>query len=585
MDANGTVRRGVVLVVLWIVVALGLLVPVFGGDKLELSGDNAMRLLEVRDLLDGQAWYDTTQYRDNTPFGGPMHWSRLVDAPIAGLILLARPFAGALAETIAIAVWPLLLMAALVALLVPLAERLAGPASRVPMAILVAMALPIYYDFRPGTIDHHNVQAVLAVAAILATIHARRSLWGAGLAGLAGAAMLAIGTESLPIVITQLLVVPMYWVFSPHQQVRNVVLFAASLAGATTAFLLLAVPPERLFEPRCDAISMTYASGTLLYCVAVVLAAGLGRKLDTRGARFALLAVLGTVAAGLALWLSPNCLRGPYGDLDPELTRILLGPIGEAQPVWEWLFPLRPSVAILLLPLAGLGAAVLAIANTRGEEQARWIVLFVFLAAAVLVMLLQVRGTRLATIVALPAGTWAVTIAWARLRERQSLAAALGVVLAALPFLGMLHWPAGVLLFGANAERVIDPSFDEASEACSRTAAYERLAALPPGRVLNYMIIGPKILVVTPHQIVNAGYHRNTEGLRDLVRFFGGSEADALEVVQRRQLDYLVVCRGIGPEDGLAGLAPFKGLSWPWLTPLSRPDEAVQIYRIDTASS
>ncbi len=53
--------------------------------------DDAMRLVEVRDLLAGQGWYDNVQYRFLPPGGVPSHWSRLVDAPIAGLILAFTP--------------------------------------------------------------------------------------------------------------------------------------------------------------------------------------------------------------------------------------------------------------------------------------------------------------------------------------------------------------------------------------------------------------------------------------------------------------------------------------------------------------
>ena len=49
----------------------------------DLSTDDAMRLVEVRDLLAGQGWFDLTQYRLSPPGGVAMHWSRLVDVPLA----------------------------------------------------------------------------------------------------------------------------------------------------------------------------------------------------------------------------------------------------------------------------------------------------------------------------------------------------------------------------------------------------------------------------------------------------------------------------------------------------------------------
>ena len=71
--------------------------------------DDNLRIMQVRAWLNGQGWFDLRQYRMNPPWGANIHWSRLVDLPIAGLILLAKPFVGgAGAERIAVTVAPLL---------------------------------------------------------------------------------------------------------------------------------------------------------------------------------------------------------------------------------------------------------------------------------------------------------------------------------------------------------------------------------------------------------------------------------------------------------------------------------------------
>src|SRR5580692_6682982 len=79
-----------------------------------LDTDSAMRLAQVRDLLHGQAWFDTVQHRMNTPYGLPMHWSRLVDAPLALLMLVSESFA--------LPAWPLLLFGAALFLLARIAR-------------------------------------------------------------------------------------------------------------------------------------------------------------------------------------------------------------------------------------------------------------------------------------------------------------------------------------------------------------------------------------------------------------------------------------------------------------------------------
>ena len=96
--------------------------------SLALDTDSAMRLVQVRDLLAGQGWFDTVQHRMNTPYGLPMHWSRLVDAPLALLSLVSERFA--------LMVWPLALFAALLLLLSRLASGLGGrPATAVVLIL------------------------------------------------------------------------------------------------------------------------------------------------------------------------------------------------------------------------------------------------------------------------------------------------------------------------------------------------------------------------------------------------------------------------------------------------------------------
>ena len=64
--------------------------------RLALDTDGAMRLAgALRDLLAGQSWFDAAQHRMDVPFGLAMHWSRLVDAPLAAIVLALRPFVGA----------------------------------------------------------------------------------------------------------------------------------------------------------------------------------------------------------------------------------------------------------------------------------------------------------------------------------------------------------------------------------------------------------------------------------------------------------------------------------------------------------
>jgi hypothetical protein len=50
--------------------------------------DDNLRMAQVRAWLGGQGWFDLVQHRFDPAHGGAnIHWSRLVDLPIAGIIV------------------------------------------------------------------------------------------------------------------------------------------------------------------------------------------------------------------------------------------------------------------------------------------------------------------------------------------------------------------------------------------------------------------------------------------------------------------------------------------------------------------
>ena len=76
-----------------------------------MDSDAVMRLAQIKDFMAGQDFYDLTHHRMNAPFGLEMHWSRLIDLPIAGLILMGNGLFGPdYGEPFAMTVWPLLVL-------------------------------------------------------------------------------------------------------------------------------------------------------------------------------------------------------------------------------------------------------------------------------------------------------------------------------------------------------------------------------------------------------------------------------------------------------------------------------------------
>ena len=397
--------------------------------------DDAMRLVEVRDFLAGQGWYDLMQHRLDAPFGAEMHWSRLIDAPITALMLLLRPFAGPLTETIAVYAWPLLLLLALLILSARISARLAGPEAVLPGLVLPAFSLITMVEFSPGRIDHHSVQILLALTMLACLVDALERPRAALFAGLAAAIAIAIGAESLPSAAAGAIASGILWVIDRRNTnlFRN---FGVSFALGTLLLLLAALPPDRWFIPYCDAISVVFAAAAIGTGALFVLLSLL--PLRTPVLRLAAGAVAGIALIGLLYLLFPGCFRGPYSNLDPWLISHWIDRIDEAKPLWI-AFTSNPSyvAAVALPPLLALGICAWQLLRAPADLRRRWLAYAVVLAVAVAIMLLQVRGARLATSLAVPAGAALIVTARRAYLERKGVLPLVGLLGGWVGFAGL----------------------------------------------------------------------------------------------------------------------------------------------------
>src|SRR4030081_3770732 len=134
----------VLLPVLWLAAAVAIGLPSIRGGVFDaMSTDDAMRLVQVRDWIGGQGWFDVFQYRLDPP-GTSMHWSRVIDAPLAALILLLKPLLGMhSAEAVTLYFWPALLFAVALALIAAIAKQMSNNINPLIAAVVLAvLSLP-----------------------------------------------------------------------------------------------------------------------------------------------------------------------------------------------------------------------------------------------------------------------------------------------------------------------------------------------------------------------------------------------------------------------------------------------------------
>ena len=124
--------------------------------------DDNMRLMQVRAWLNGQGWYDLRNYRLDPPRGFDIHWSRIVDLPIAGLILFFRLFtSNAWAERLACGIAPLLPLSIAMLGVAATVRRLVHPLAW-PLAIVFLLGTSAtMLMFLPERIDHHGWQLAM----------------------------------------------------------------------------------------------------------------------------------------------------------------------------------------------------------------------------------------------------------------------------------------------------------------------------------------------------------------------------------------------------------------------------------------
>lgn len=563
----------------------------YTADTTPLLGDtdDAMRLVQVRDLIGGQSWFDTTQFRMNPPDGTSVHWSRLVDAPIAAIILVLGPFLGTLTETVAVYAWPLLLLGVLLAVSAHLCVRLLGGEALLPAVVLPVLSATLLFQFAPGRIDHHNVQVLLTLLLVSATLGSWRSHWWAVVAGLAAATSLAIGIETIPFVVMAIVTFGAIWVFAPAHGTATRS-FGLTFGIATVAIMLATVGADRWMQPACDALSIVYAAAAVASGAALAIVPALAARLHGWWSRLLVIGVLGIAAAGFVAIMFPQCLHGPYGQLDPWLRENWLSQISEAKPVWASIEALPAySIGIVVPPLISLIAiAVKLWLDPRDRPQ--WLILGAFLAFAILVMVIQIRGARLAAILAVPGAAWVIVAARLRYLTARTLANTLGLVLAWLVFSGMAVAVAVTTLFPDEGDRVnaSDVTGGTITKAeCFLPSSFDALRAMPPTLLMAPSDLGAHVLEETAHSVVAGPYHRNESGLLDTFRFFDSSEATAREILDRHGIDTVVLCTGLpelrgfedASEDSIVTLLR-RGRMPDWLEEIGDPAAPIRIFRL-----
>ena len=304
--------------ILTILILAGLNLP-GARDYVGVDNDDVMRLVQVRDFLGGQSWFDLMQYRLGLPGGTLMHWSRIIDLPIAALIkVFSLILPSERAEALALLVWPFFLVIPLMTAIAVAARRI-GDRVVMHIALMLAAVFVVTANrFLPGAIDHHNVQLVLVATIAACLLDPARRAGSFALAGFASALAIAIGAETTPLVAVVCIVVALLWALEGTRSRTAARAFSLSLLLSISALFLATVPSEHYRLVTCDSLSIGYYAIIAAGAAALFVATFLPDRLGLAG-RSAALVIIGALVLLSALAVAPQCLQNPLNELDPLL--------------------------------------------------------------------------------------------------------------------------------------------------------------------------------------------------------------------------------------------------------------------------
>ncbi len=534
-----------------------------------LTPDDAMRLTEVRDLLNGQGWYDLFQHRVLPPGGLSMHWSRYIDGPMAAIMSALQPLLGPdMAGRGLAIIWPLVMGVTFMLMSARLTRQLYGY-----RAAFLSLLVITYYEllsgsgFGVGSTDHHAVQIILMLGIVAMVVLPGRPVLRGVVAGGCAALSLAVGLEMILVVALAGVILVATYIVGAEGSGKRLMGFATALAALCPVLMAGQLSPALWNVPVCDALSPPLLAVTFaaFACSAVIVATG--RWLSAPLARAAVTLASAVVAAAVLLPMVRPCLAGPYTALSEEIQRTVLAQIEEIRPAGFFFLNDGGRAISLLLPFYLITALF---AATVVANRGRGIVILAFLVFGGVLSFWQIRmlnmGLPLAALAFGAGGAWALEQHRTGLRNA-GVAAVLFVLLSKPLGVGFitLTWKGPGPITGQTAQ----------SDQCNEIDQLARLDEAPPGIIFNPINIGPIILWATRHSITSAPYHRSADAFANGLLPFSGDEAALREAVERTKSDYILLCKGdiTGTKDSI-GSQLANGAVRAWLAdvPISAPN-------------
>ncbi len=510
-----------------------------------MGPDDSLRLVQVRDLINGQSWFDTAQYRiDSANDGVAMHWSRLVDLPLVLVIFALSPLLGvAVAETVAVVSVPLITMGIAMMLAARIAWRLMGQENANFTYLVFAFSIPVVFQLGPMRIDHHGWQIVCILAAVNGLM-ARSERFGAFIIGTSVAFWLSISIEGLPLAAAFFAILAWRWMRDRKERVWLETAIQ-SLAGTSFVLFLLTKGFGDL-RIYCDAIGPAHLA--LFGWGAIVLSVLSRIEPIPRSLLLGGFALAGGGAVGIMLFSAPQCVTGGgFAELDPLVAKYWHAKVQEGLPIWHQTFQIALQFAVT--PLIGLFATINLMQQSRDWLRRFWTDYALLLCAAFLISLFVARAGAVACVLAAPPVAWQIRewLRKIRLMDRPAyrVSAMVGVACALLPVLPLAVFTSAEKAHASMLGNKPEPKKRTKSE-CKINETAALLNAIPATELYAALDIGPRILFDTHHSVIATGHHRGNDGMKFIIETAMVSPEEAEQRLRARGTTHVVFCTDLG---------------------------------------
>lgn len=544
--------------------------------------DDQLRLVQLRDFLNGQGWFDNRQYRLNPPDGALMHWSRLIELPLAAMILLSAPLFGQpVAEIIASTIVPLLLFGGIIFLIARVASQVGGQKAGIAAAVIASLSAPLVFQLRPMRIDHHGWQIFMAVLALASLFHAHARKSGLVL-GIALAVWLHISLEGAPMSAAFFLFLGWRWLTNPAETARLLWTITAFAFASLALFYGTQLQGLRA-GIYCDTVSPPHILAIL--AASAIMLPSLIWAPRQKILRAVTILSAGSAAAIMIALRAPECVSGAFGTLDPLVHEYWYIYVREGMPVWHQ--GVGTAAVLLAGPVVGVISSLYLARRATGQDRTNLLALSFFSLYALILSLLVFRTVSVASAYAVIPAAALIAFVFAQYRRENNAFRRVMCVGAML----LLAVPGSFVnsfinfLPNAGASKIVRSSKDTA--ACESAQSVDALGALRTAKFIAPFDMAPMILARTEHKVLASGHHRNERAMHDHIQVFRSPPAFAHRLLNKRGIDYVALCPD---EEELANYARkdpkglwaqmAKGKVPDWLEPMPVMGKGIRVWRV-----